>query len=479
LKLWRYAIIFSLVFPLLAQEPAKPDQPKPDQPKPDAAKDAAEPPELPPRPVPVQEETPAEAQYGGPAILSRGGTSTLRIPTESIRIRPFATVNANYDTGITPVVVTPKGAIPNDSSLGFDVSAGLYGYHRWKSATLGVDYKGSYRDYIKNTYYNGTDQSLSLIYTKQALRHLSYTLRESAGLFSQNFFTAGPYNLVDATFANTPTNDIFDGRTLYLNTMGDVTYQATARLSFNMGGDGFVVRRRSSSLYGVTGYRARGDMAYRTSRYATSGVAYDFTHFEYTKGFGGSDIHTLAFTQAFRIGRYWELSMRAGGSRVETLGLIQVAIDPVIAAIIGTSQGIQVIYRVNWVPSANVLLTRKFHYSTLSFSYDRGVIPGNGVYLTSRQESFMGSFSYTGLRKTNIGVSGGHTSFGSLTQTVGNYSGSTGGAGLTYKISGPFHFIARFDYRRYDIAASVFRRDSYRASLGFGFSPKDVPLSLW
>ena len=474
MKLWQYAIIFSLAFPLLAQEPAKPDQPKPDP-----AKDSTEPPELPPRPAPVQEEPPPEPQYGGPAILSRGGTSTLRVPTESIRIRPFATVSANYDTGITPVTVTPQGTIPNDSSFGVEVAAGLYGYHRWKSATLGLDYKGDYRDYTRNTFYNGTDQSLALMYTKQAMRHLSFTLRESAGLFSRNFYTAGPYNLIDATFSNTPANDIFDGRTLYLSTMGDLTYHPSARLSFNFGGDGYVVRRRSSSLYGLTGYRARGDVAYRTSRYATTGMAYDFTHFEYTKGFGGSDIHTVAFTQAFRLGRYWELSMRAGGSRVETLGLIQVAIDPVIAAIIGTTQGIQVIYRINWVPAANLLLTRKFHYSTLTFNYDRGVVPGNGLYLTSRQESAMGNFSYSGLRRVNIGISGGHLSYGSLTQTVGTFSSYTGGAGFTYKLTGALHFITRVDYRRYDIAESVFRRNSYRATMGFGFSPKDVPLSLW
>ncbi len=433
-----------------------------------------------PKPVAAPEEPPTvEPQYGGPAILSRGGTSTLRVPTESIRIRPFAAISGIYDTGITPVTVTTQGKIPNDSSVGGEVSAGLYGYHRWKSATLGLDYRGSYRDYAHNTYYNGTDQSLALIYTKQALRRLSFTLRESAGLFSANFYSAGPYNLIDPTFSNTPTNDLFDGRTQYLSTMADVTYQATARLSFNFGGDGFLVRRRSSSLYGLTGYRARGDMAYRTSRYATTGLAYDFTHYEYTKGFGGSDIHTLALTQAFRLSRNWELSMRVGGSRVETLGLISVAIDPVIAAIIGTTQGIEVIYRINWVPAANMLLTRKFHYSTLTFNYDRGVSPGNGVYLTTRQEIANGAFSYTGLRKANIGISGGHVSFGSLTQTVGNYSSFTGGGGFTYKISGAFHFLARYDYRRYDIAESVFRRNSYRATIGFGFSPKDVPLSLW
>ena len=141
--------------------------------------------------------------------------------------------------------------------------------------------------------------------------------------------------------------------------------------------------------------------------------------------------------------------------------------------------GIEAIYRVNWVPAANMLLTRKFHYSTLTFNYDRGVSPGNGVYLTTRQEIANGAFSYTGLRKANIGISGGHVSFGSLTQTVGGYSSFTGGGGVTYKISGAFHFVARYDYRRYDIATTVFRRGSYRATIGFAFSPKDVPLSLW
>jgi hypothetical protein len=488
LKLWESAVIVLLAVPLFAQ-----DQDKKDQDKKDQIQDATTPtpvlkatPELiPPTKVvgPEAEKDavaqPPEPEYSGPAILSRGGMASVRIPTESLRIQPFLTVMGNYDTGITPVTVSPQGQIPNDNSIGVDVSAGLYGYYRWKTATLGVDYQGTYRDYARNTSYNGTDQSLSLLFQKQATRHVGFTLRESAGLFARNFYSPGAFNLIDPSFSNTPTNDIFDGRTIYLNTMADLTYQKSARLSFNFGGDGFVTRRRSSSLYGVTGYRARGDIAYRTTRYATTGVAYDFTHFEYTKGFGGSDVHTLAIVQSFRIGKRWELSVRGGGSRVETLGIGIVNIDPVIAAIIGRSQGIEAIYRVNWAPTLDGRLTRSFHHASLSFGYSRGVTPGNGLYLTSRGQTGTASFSYTGIRKLNVGVSLGYNSYGSLTQTVGNYSGYTGGAGFTYTLTRALHFITRYDYRRYDIAQSVFRRDSYRASIGFGFSPKDVPLTLW
>jgi len=346
---------------------------------------------------------------------------------------------------------------------------------------VGLDYRGSYHHYAKNSFYNGTEQSLSLIYNKQITRHLSYSLREAAGLYNRNFDIGRGVQLLDPNFSNLPTNEVFDGRTLYVMTMADVTYNKSARLSFNFGGDGFLIRRRSSSLYGVTGYRARGDMAYRTSRYATSGFVYDFSHYEYTKGFGGSDIHTVQLVQSFRLGRYWELGMRGGGSRVETLGLTQVTLDPVIAAIIGRSTGIEAIYRINWVPSANVILTRSLHQASLSFAFQTGVTPGNGVLLTSREQNATSSFTYTGIRKLNIGFNGGYSTYSSLAQNIGKYSGYLGGGGLTYNLTRSVHVVTRYDYRHYGVGQQqgAFLRNTYRASIGLGFSPGDIPLSLW
>src|SRR5258707_14911036 len=142
--------------------------------------------------------------------------------------------------------------------------------------------------------------------------------------------------------------------------MGDLTYHKSARLSINVGGDGFLIRRRSSALYGVPGYRVRGDFAYRTSRSATTGVAYDFTHYEYTKGFGGSDIHTVQLVQSYRIGRYWELAIKAGAARVETLALTVVAIDPPAAAIGGRSSAPWGASPINSAPTAALRLPRAF-----------------------------------------------------------------------------------------------------------------------
>ncbi len=393
-------------------------------------------------------------------------------------------VTGSYDSGITPVILNSSGAILQQGSPGLDVEFGANGYHRWKSATLGLDYKGTYREYSNNSYLDGTDQTLNLIFQKRVTRHWSFTLRESAGLLNRSLLYSGPFNFIDPAFAQAPTQDVFDGRTIFLSTLGDVTYQKSARLSFNFGGDGFLTRRRSSALYGSTGYRARGDMTYRTSRTATSGIAYDYTHFEYTKGFGGSYIQSVTLLQSFRFGRHWELALKAGGSHVETSGITQVTIDPVIAAIIGRSESNEVIHLVNWLPTWNVLLTRSLRHGSINAVYDRGVTPGNGLFLTSKTESVTGNVSYTGIRKLNVGVTGGHVSYSTLSIGLGNYGSWNGGAGVTYKIRGYLSFVTRYDYRRYDVAQTnegelLFKRNTYRVSIGLAFSPRDVPLTLW
>ncbi len=428
---------------------------------------------------PVATEPPPPVEYGGPSILSRGGTSSLLAPSRNIRFRPYLSINAAYDTGITPVFFSQNGELRNDASIGGDAEAGLLGFHKFRTAKVALDYRGNYHHYAKNTFYNGAEQLLSFAFTKQATRRTSFTLTESAGVANRNTFGFIGNRIIDPVFSNVPSSELFDGRTVYLDTMGDLTYHKSARLSINVGGDGFLIRRRSSALYGVTGYRVRGDFAYRTSRFATTGVAYDFTHYEFTKGFGGSDIHTVQLVQSYRIGRYWELAMKGGAARVETLALTVVAIDPAVAAIVGRSSALEVAYHINWVPSAQLRLTRAFQHASLSFGYDRGVTPGNGVYLTSRQEAATGSLTYTGVRKLNLGLQGGYSSLGSLTQTLGRYSGFNGGGGLTYNLTRSFHFVTHCEYRHYDVGQTTFKRGSYRASMGFAFSPGDVPLALW
>src|SRR5205823_1964471 len=153
----------------------------------------------------------------------------LRKPSEPIHIRPYVSFNTAFETGLTPVGLNSSGEIPKEAAVGAEMDVGLYGFYRWKTATLGIDYRGNYRNYASNTYYNGTDQALSLIYNKRA-GHLSYTVRESAGIVSRTLFSTSGFEFLDSNSGTTPNNELFDGRTIYLDTMADVTYSKSARL---------------------------------------------------------------------------------------------------------------------------------------------------------------------------------------------------------------------------------------------------------
>ena len=419
------------------------------------------------------------ADYEGPTILSRGIGPVLAGGGDLLRIRPYLSVTGVYDTGLTPVSVNSQGQIPKEDGYGGELGFGALGYHSWRDTVLGLDYRGDVRHYSQQSYYDGSDHTLSLGVTHQLSRRVVLSLREAAGTYSRSFGPMGGLGYFDPSFADIPQNELFDGRTHYLTTMGDLTLQKGPRLSFNMGGSGMVVRRRSRSLIGVTGWTARGDTAYRVGRNQVIGVDYGFHHFDYTSAFGASDIHTLGLNWTARIGRNWSFGLRAGASRVETLGLRRVTLDPIIAAILGQSSGIETFYRVNYVPSANARLTRTFRRSSVSFEYDRGTGSGNGIYLTSQQESFGLNASYTASRRWNVGASAGYDNFRSLGQTLGKYESYHGGGGVTFQMTSVLHFVARFDGRHYDIDNTDFKRTHYRASLGIALSPGDMPLSLW
>jgi hypothetical protein len=292
-------------------------------------------------------------------------------------------------------------------------------------------------------------------------------------------FSFYPSGFTDPSVEGIPANELYDSRVTYTNSMLDLTYQKSARLSFNFGGSGYFVRRRSQALVGLNAAYARGDMNYRLSRTQTIGVDYGFSHFDYSGGFGSSDMHTVGLNYAVRLGRSWEFSLRGGGTRVESLGLVQVQIDPAVAAIIGVSSGTEVYYRINYVPSGGAQLFHSFHHSTASLSYTRGVTPGNGIYLTSQGESAAANYSYNSTRRWSAGLGSSYDSYNSLTRTMGKYESYGGNVGGGYRILGSVYMTARIDYRHYQIESQTYRHSRCSSSVGLAFSPGEIPLSLW
>lgn len=444
------------------------------------------PPSNPPQRPPISpQETPdtseqQSSEYEGPAILSRGGAATVVKGTELLLLRPYVAVSGVYDSGLGTVSVDQQGHAVVADSFGEEVRLGVTGRHNWKKTEIDLDYRGSLRHYSRSSYYDGMDNSLMLTLRHEASRRVRLELEETAGRYEYSSFM--PYNL--GSYYNPMTSgltstEMFNTPTEVLMSSARMTYQRTSRLSFGMGGTGFVVRRRSQALIGAEGYVVTGDVAYRLSRYQTIGLDYTFGHFNFTHQFGSSDFHGVAFDYAARIGKHWEFGLRAGGFRVEASRLTEASVDPAIAAILGQTTVIEVFHRVLYAPHYEGHLTRGSRHGSWSLSYVRTIMPGNGVYLTSGYDTAQTIYSYSGLSKVALQCRFGYYGLSSVSQTIGRYRGVTGGGGATVRLTRGMSLAAQIDGRRYDANGTALRRTAYRASLGLVWSPGERPLAIW
>jgi hypothetical protein len=420
-----------------------------------------------------------DSNYGGPSVLSRGLVPTVATQHGNIEFRPRIGVSGTCDNGLTAVTVDSRGRLPNVFACGVEVNAGVSGYHTWRRTRLGLEYAGNFRHYSHNSYYDGTDQLLGLGLSHQLSKRWMLSLREAGGMYSRNYLGIGGGGYYDPALLQQPAANLFDSPLIFGTTAADLTYIVSARWSVNMGGAAFAERFRSTALFGATSYGAHGDAVYRYSRYGSIGVAYQFLHTEFTKSFGSFDYHVISGVYSIRPRRSVELQLQGGVGRIETLSVQRVAIDPVIAAITGQTSGVLAAYHLNYYPELGAGLTKAFQHSLLSLRYNRSISAGNGVYLTSESETAMASFSYTGVRHWSFSAAGGYNKLKAIQQSLGIYSGYTAGLGIVRTLGAGVQLTLQLDERHYDTGYAGFRRDAFRASLGFMWSPGDIPLTLW
>ena len=427
----------------------------------------------------------ASAQLGdylGPGVMT-GGVGTIGTRGgEQVDLRFYAGINGIYDTGIQPVEVDSKGNLIQLKGLaGVEGVIGAYGVHSWRTSQVGIDYRGDFYHYNGNSFYDGSNHSLMIGYTYQQSRRLYFDLQGLAGIYS-NFLGGIPSVLGSVNlpgFINSNGLLLFDSRTYFGQGGAGMTYLFSARSSFTLEGAGFDVARQSAALIGVVGYTAGARYQYRLSRNTTIGARYQREHFQYPNFFGNSDINAYTGFLGTRLGPLWTLSVGGGAFQSGVVGLQSVALPPAVAAILGVTSTIQVFRANNWLPTGEISLNRKMKNASLGFSYARSVSPGNGVYLTSRSESGLGTYSYMGIRKLSFSISGGYWSIDSLGQGIPPYRSFIGGTGFTYTLFRDLHATGRYDLRQQQIYIAGYRDTSYRVTFGLTYSPGTLPLSLW
>jgi hypothetical protein len=420
-------------------------------------------------------------EYGGPAILSRG-EAPAALATPEIDFRPYVGFYATYSSGLANVRVNNDGGLANDSSAGGALSWGISGTHSWRHVKLGLDYSGSMGHYLKTTSYDSIGQSFLMGLTQQLKRHLMMTWRNNLGITSRAHGGHGLESTLPFDPASTyaPTTDFFDNRTMYVSSQLDLIYQKSARLSFDFGGDGFITRRRSQALYGVLGGAARADMEYRWSRQTTIGIQWSYTHYDFTKIFGGTDFYGAALNFNKRLSKQVEFSMYGGVYRVESKFLQQVPIDPVIAQLLGISTATRVDHSINFLPNAGVRLSETLAKGVIYISGGRAVTPGNGLFLTSIATSVQGGYGYNGIRRWTIGLEGNYSDADSIGNIRGKYTTTGGMVSVSRSLGKMVHLSLDWTLQQYSSSTfAKYNRLVQTAGIGIAFAPGDVPLHIW
>jgi hypothetical protein len=402
--------------------------------------------------------------------------------TAAIDFRPFVEANGIYNTGLAGVAVTNAGQLATSASPGIGLVWGVSGMHSWRHTKLGLDYRGSLDHYTQETKYDTTNQQMLLSVDQMLNRHTQFGLRATAGTFSYNFGLPGltPTVTFDPNGVYIPHTDFFDNRTSYATAAGDFTLRKSARLSFSIGGQGSIVSRLSSALYGVVSGSGRGDVQYRVRRSTTIGAFYTYQHYSFTRVTGGTDLHGAAGTYSWRVSRWLELSGYGGFMRVESKFLQAVPVDPVIAVILGISYAPQIYHSISYAPNLGGRLSRTFRTGVAYISAGHSYVPGNGLFLTSAITSVMGGYGYTGLRRWSFHATAQYDD----SQAAANVSGGYGDYGFNLsasrQITRGLNSVVNYYARRYQSGDfTQYNRWIQTVRVGVGYTPGDLPLRIW
>ncbi len=419
--------------------------------------------------------------FGGPAVLGRGsGSGAGQRAGADVALRFYAGVTAVFDTGLAGFAVDPSGSLRSSSTTGVDGVAGIYGTKRLHRGQFGINYQGGYHQ-SNQKLYNGTDQSLTLFYSTQTTKRSQLSLNGSAG--TTNRAVGVPMNGAFDSLVNTysvPTNELFDNRFYYGGAGAQFILQKSARLSFGVTGNLFVTRRTGGILFGSNGLFSGANAAYRLSRRQTVTAGYQFFVFNFTRNFGDSYGHGVFGGYSIQVSPSLSLSIRGGATRLESLGLRTVSIDPVIAALIGRASTQEVYYGISTIPNGALTVNYKVSKRcSLTGFGSLAVTPGNGVINTSRNLSSGVNYAYSGFRVVSLGA---NAFYSRLSSVVGDHQTfSTINAALTAsrKLAGNFHLVANAGTRKFlQSDTNAYNRLTYYGSFGVFWSPGELPLSI-
>lgn len=384
----------------------------------------------------------------------------------------FAFANGMYDTAL-PVLSSTSSRF--DGAFGVDAGGGVTAGHNFKDGTFSLSYKGDYRHYFSNTYSNGQDQSLSVLYTKRLNRHWSLGAQGGGGIISYGGQFYGASTGVGATVLTNPLSS----ESRFANAGLNLTYEQTRRLSYTFGGQFFFSNYNYAGAVNSFGGSGTASVNYRTTARTTIGGTYTHSYFVYSGSLGTSTIDGGYLTLTHVFTSHWTASVSAGATHTHSKGIITEPVLLLLGQQLVSGYIVGPYDRSSNSPSFQLSITRNMRHSLFSLNGGQGVNAGNGTFLTSRNQYFGATYSLTH-RLTNLSFGASYNRLSSIANTVTNqYSSANASVSYGFNIVRYVSANFRYDFIHYDNLYELAGVNENRFSFGLTFSSKSVPLTLF
>ncbi|HEY4084643.1 MAG TPA: hypothetical protein VGM43_01835 [Bryobacteraceae bacterium] len=421
------------------------------------------------------------AEYSGPAVLSRSYTLARPMIPRQIQWTGNLGLNYSWNSGEAPSAVNGATSYRSLSTHGATANWSIGGRHVWRRDQLGMTYIGSYSDYSLGGM-NGANQNLNLDYAHVLSRRISFQVVEAVQDLSQNYSYENPTlepgnSVANMDLATSPNIQLLNSKTRQSSSSASMTFVQTPRISYNVSTAYFIIGRTEG--VGMHGLQYSGDVNYRWTHKATVGAYYSFTDYLYSHNISTSDAHNIGLIYSYAINRNTQIQTRLGVTRIENLAYEAVPLPPVLQQLLGQSSVVINAYSVRRTSDISMQLVHDFRRSrTASLAYAHGQSPGNGVLLTSIQQTLSAGFTANLMhRKLQVSLGGIYSSVTSTASgNIGFYKSETYYVSTSRPLGRGVSASFRVNYERYNLSSSPLSQDSIRLSFGFAWSPPESVL---
>lgn len=419
--------------------------------------------------------------FGGPSILSRGASPTGRTGSNPVSFNFFAGAIGSYSTNLNRFMGGGQDAsLSLRDTFGMSGVAGVQGYKSTARSSTSLDLGVNYYRTRTRQVSQGLSESLSVTHSRQVSRRVTWYIGAQGQSTNRAVSFANSRYSPEPLAELTPQQDeIFDTRTYRANLGTGVTFQKSARLSFAAQAGAFGNERRSKRLADSRGIMGNGSVQYSLNRRQYVGASFTYGTFYFPGSYGETSYYTPQGFYGIALSKAWNFTVYGGLYNARTDRLMRVQLDPFIAQLTGQTSMLEIYKGVNQGFSGGAGLYGEYRRWGMSLVAQRGIMPGNGIYLTSEMTAVTAMASHTMGRSATWSLMGRAAETKALTQTMGNARLYSGGATFTYRLTDYLNFNSNLTLYKTQAAGNNIKFGRFMASAGIYFSPGEMPAHIF